>query len=103
MHLIDALADYEQLDRPTPDARERLRQDAFGERPRIEVFLAQLDGVDAGYALTFDTYSSFLARPTLYLEDLFVLPDFRRRGVARAIFRYLAGLAAQRGCGRMAV
>jgi GNAT superfamily N-acetyltransferase len=101
MLLIDALAAYEQLPGPTEDARARLRNDAFGAKPRLQVFLAELDDRPVGYALTFETYSSFLAQPTLYLEDLFVLPEYRRRGLGRALFRFLAGEARARGCGRM--
>ena len=101
LSLVDALADYEKLERPSSDARERLKRDALGPPPRIQVYIAEIGGVPAGYALTFDTYSSFLALPTLYLEDLFVLPDFRRQGVARELFRFLAGEAVRRGCGRM--
>ncbi len=101
LSLVDALADYEKLDRPTPGARERLVRDAFGPSPRIGVHLLELDGEPVGYTITFETYSSFLALPTLYLEDLFVLPGARRHGVGRAAFRYLAGEAVRRGCGRM--
>ena len=100
--LVDALADYEKLDRPTPEARRRLLNDAFGPAPnRIQVYVAEVEGRAVGYAITLETYSSFLALPTLYLEDLFVLPGARRHGVGRAVFRYLAGEAVRRGCGRM--
>ncbi len=99
--LVDALADYEKLDRPTPEARERLVRDAFGPSPRISVHLGELDGRPVGYSITLETYSSFLALPTLYLEDLFVLPEARRHGAGRAFFRFLAGEALRRGCGRM--
>ena len=100
--LVDALADYEKLARPTPEARGRLMHDAFGPGPRrIQVYMAEVEGRAAGYAITCETYSSFLALPTLYLEDLFVLPDARRHGIGRAMFRYLAGEAERRGCGRM--
>jgi GNAT superfamily N-acetyltransferase len=98
--LVDALADYEKLDRPTPAARERLAADGLGERPRFRAFLAELDGRPVAYAITFPTYSSFLALPTLYLEDLFVLPEARATAWA-AIFRELAAEAVRRGCGRM--
>jgi len=101
LRLVDALADYEKLDRPTAEARGRLVRDGFGPSPRFQAFLAELDGRAVGYAITFETYSSFLALPTLYLEDLFVLPDARRFGVGGAIFRLLAGEAVRRGCGRM--
>ena len=99
--LVDALADYEKLDRPTPQARRRLLEDAFGERPRISVFLGELGGRPVAYAIVLETYSSFLALPTLYLEDLFVVPQARRSGVGRAFFRALAAEALRRGCGRM--
>jgi GNAT superfamily N-acetyltransferase len=100
--LVDALADYEKLDRPTPEARGRLLHDAFGPAPnRIQVYIGEVDGRPVSYAITCETYSSFLALPTLYLEDLFVLPDERRHGVGRAFFRYLAAEAVRRGCGRM--
>jgi GNAT superfamily N-acetyltransferase len=99
--LVDALADYEKLDRPTPEARARLLADAFGERQRISVVLGEADGAAVAYAIVLETYSSFLALPTLYLEDLFVVPDARRGGIGRAFFRYLAGEAVRRGCGRM--
>ena len=101
--LVDALADYEKLDRTRPDARERLVLDAFGPPPnRIQVYLAEsAEGEALAYAITCETYSSFLARPTLYLEDLFVLPEARRMGIGRAYFRFLAAEALRRGCGRM--
>lgn len=101
LELVDGLADYEKLARPTAEARERLLGDAFGPRPRIQVYLAELYGAAAGYAITFESYSSFLALPTLFLEDLFVLPDARKHGVGRRMFRFLAGEAVRRGCGRM--
>ena len=101
LDLIDALADYEKLDRPTPEARERLLRDGFGERPFFQPYIAELDGRPVAYAMTFLTYSSFLALPTLYLEDLFVLPEARGRGAGKALFRFLAAEAVRHGCGRM--
>jgi GNAT superfamily N-acetyltransferase len=102
LDLVDALADYEKLARPTPEARGRLVNDAFGPGPhRIRVYVAELGGRAVGYAITCETYSSFLALPTLYLEDLFVLPEARRHGIGLAAFRYLAGEAVRGGYGRM--
>lgn len=100
--LINALADYEHLERPAPDAIERLRVDAFGARPRFEAALA-LDAANraVGYAIWFETYSSFLARPTLYLEDLFVREAARRSGAGGMLFDHVRALGEQRGCGRM--
>ena len=99
--LIRDLAEYERLDPPDAEAQARLLEDLFGPKPRIEAYLAEIDGEAVGYAIVLETYSSFLARPTLYLEDLFVRPDRRRRGAGRAMLRYLAAEAAARGCGRM--
>jgi GNAT superfamily N-acetyltransferase len=101
LSLIDALADYEKLPRPDAAARERLLQDIFGERQRIEVLLAELDGKPVGYAIIFETYSSFLALPSLYLEDIFVLADYRDRQVGYRLFLHCVAEAHRRGCGRM--
>lgn len=99
--LIEALADYEHLPPPDATARERLTRDALATPPRFWALLAELDGRVVGYAIYFETYSTFLAQPTLYLEDLFVLPDARTRGAGSALFRGCAAEAVARGCGRM--
>jgi GNAT superfamily N-acetyltransferase len=99
--LIEALADYEKLPRPEPEARERLIRDGFVDRPRYEALLAELHGQPVGYAFFFETYSSFLARPTLYLEDIFVIPEARGKGTGKALFEFCAFEAVRRGCGRM--
>jgi len=101
LELIDALADYEHLPRPDEAARERLARDAVAEPPRFRAFLAELGGTVVGYALYFETYSTFLARPTLYLEDLFVRPDARGTGAGAALFQACAREAVGRGCGRL--
>ena len=101
LSLIDALADYEKLERPDAAARERLLLDAFGEKPRTEVYLAELAGRVVGYAITLFTYSSFLALPTLYLEDLFVLESHRGHGAGYQLFTHCVEEAHRRGCGRM--
>lgn len=101
LKLVDALADYEHLERPLPEAKHRLVRDLFGERPRIEAFIAEYDGSAAGYAIVFETYSSFLALPTLYLEDLFVLPEVRGKRLGYALFMHVLQEAHARGCGRM--
>jgi GNAT superfamily N-acetyltransferase len=99
--LVDALADYEKLDRPTAEARQRLLRDGFSEPRRFQPYIAEVDGTKVAYAITFQTYSSFLALPTLYLEDLFVLPEAWRNGIGLAFFRFLAAEAVSQGCGRM--
>lgn len=101
LELIRGLADYEKLTPPDEAAQQRLVSDIFGERPRLDAFLAFVDGVPAGYALVLETYSSFLAMPTLYLEDIFVLPEFRGRKAGSALFRAMVSEAKHRGCGRM--
>ncbi|MBM3458694.1 MAG: GNAT family N-acetyltransferase [Armatimonadetes bacterium] len=99
--LVEALAEYEQLDPPDRAAQARLVADGFGDSPRFEPYLVDVEGHAVGYAIVFETYSSFLARPTLYLEDLFVLPTARGQGAGGALLRYLAAEAVRRGCGRM--
>jgi len=101
LSLIDALADYEKLERPDAAARQRLLLDAFGEKPRTEVYLAESEGRVVGYAITLFTYSSFLALPTLYLEDLFVLESHRGQGAGYRLFTHCVEEAHRRGCGRM--
>jgi GNAT superfamily N-acetyltransferase len=100
--LLRALADYERLDPPNDAAVERLRHDALGLPPRFEAALAvNSSGRAVGYATWFHTYSTFLARPTMYLEDLFVRDDFRESGAGSALFEHVRTLGADRGCGRM--
>ena len=100
--LINALADYEHLSRPDAAAVERLRRDAFSPQPKFEVALAVDDhGRAVGYATWFHTYSTFLAKPSMYLEDLFVLEGSRRSGAGSALFDHVRALGAERGCGRM--
>ncbi|MBI3591228.1 MAG: GNAT family N-acetyltransferase [Candidatus Melainabacteria bacterium] len=99
--LIDALADYEKLQRPDLKARERLRNDLFGALPKISAWLSELDGKAVAYAITLFTYSSFLALPNLYLEDIFVLPEYRSLGIGKELFKHCAKIALKEGCGRM--
>lgn len=99
--LIEALADYEKLRhecKATPDA---MREALFGAEPSCECVLAELDtGRIAGFALFHNTFSTFLAKPGLWLEDLFVYPDLRGLGIGKALIAYGAKLCAQRGYGR---
>lgn len=100
--LIRALADYERLAPPDAAAIERLRRDALGPQPRFEAALALNEsGGAVGYATWFHTYSTFLARPTMYLEDLFVREDARESGAGSALFEHVRTLGAHRECGRM--
>jgi GNAT superfamily N-acetyltransferase len=100
--LVVALAEFEGLPPPDEEAINRLMADAFGPRPRFEIFLAEAaDGQVVGYAFVFETYSTFLALPTLYLEDLFVLPRYRGRRIGYELFMHCVREAVRRGCGRM--
>jgi GNAT superfamily N-acetyltransferase len=99
--LIKGLADYERLSHAVVGTEELLREHLFGERPFVEVLLAELDGRVVGFALFFHNYSTFLTRPGIYLEDLFVLPEDRGRGHGKALLAALGRLAVERGCGRL--
>jgi GNAT superfamily N-acetyltransferase len=101
LSLIDALADYEKLKRPSPQARRRLIRDGFGKTKRFDAYLAFSGSKGVGYAIIFETYSSFLAMPTLYLEDIFVAPEYRSLGIGWKLFRTCLEEANRRGCGRM--
>ena len=101
LQLIRALADYERMSADVVATEARLRDTLFGLTPRAEAVIARVADEAVGFALWFHNYSTFLARPGLYLEDLFVLPEWRGRGVGSALLRHLARIAVERGCGRM--
>jgi GNAT superfamily N-acetyltransferase len=100
-HLIRELAIFEKLEDQVVLTDELLRTGLFGPRPYAEAVIAEEDSLPIGFALFFHTFSTFLARPGLYLEDLFVLADQRGRGVGRALLAHLAHIAVERGCGRL--
>jgi len=99
--LVIELAKYERLAAECHVTSERLLRDGFGRRRYFETLIATRKGRPVGFALYFFTYSTFAARPTLYLEDLFVPADQRRAGIGRALLEALARVAVRRGCGRM--
>src|SRR5713226_5977449 len=94
-------AEYERLADECRATADRIRRDGFGRHRRFESLICRRGDTAIGFALYFFTYSTFIARPTLYLEDLFVLPDARGRGAGRALLTALARIAVRRGCGRM--
>ncbi len=100
LDFIRRLAEYEKMADDVVADERGLRETLFGERPSAEVVIAEHEGRPAGFALFFHNYSTFLARPGLYLEDLFVVPELRGRGIGRALLVCLAWLALERGCGR---
>ena len=101
LRLIRGLAEYERLVHEVEATAARVRAHGFGRRRYFETLICRRGGRPVGFALYFFTYSTFLARPTLYLEDLFVLPDERGTGAGKALLRALARIAVRRGCGRL--
>jgi GNAT superfamily N-acetyltransferase len=101
LRFIRALADYEKLSHEAKATEEMLREHLFGSRPAAEVLIAALDGRPVGFALFFQTYSTFVGKPGIWLEDLFVLPEDRGSGVGKALLLEVAKIAHQRNCGRL--
>ena len=99
--LIRGLARFEKLEDEVTMTENLLAKGLFGDRPFAETLLAEEGGAAVGFALFFHNFSTFLARPGLYLEDLFVVPEGRGHGVGRALLVALARLAVDRGCGRL--
>jgi len=99
--LFAELAEYEQLSEMLRASEEKLSEALFGERPLAEALIAEREGQAAGYALFFQTFSSFLASPGIWLEDLFVRPPHRRFGVGRALLAAVAARARERGGERL--
>ncbi len=100
LRLIRELAEYEKLADMAVGTEARMRESLFGARPAAEALVAERGGRTVGFALYFTTFSTFLCKPGLYLEDLFVEPEHRGSGIGRALLRRLAALAVERGCGR---
>ncbi len=99
--LIRGLARYEKLEHEVVMTEEKLTDALFGERRYAETLIAEVDGEPAGFALFFHNFSTFLAQPGIYLEDLFVVPEQRGHGVGKALLERLAQTAVDRGCGRL--
>ncbi len=100
LDFIRRLAAYEHMEDQVTATEELLREGIF-EKKKAEVLFALEDGRPVGFALFFHNFSTFLGRAGLYLEDLFVLPEYRGRGYGKALLRRLAAIAAERGCGRL--
>ena len=99
--LIHALARFEKLEHSVSGTARALGEHLFGARPAAEAVLAEEDGVAVGFALFFPTYSTFLTRPGIWLEDLFVRESYRRRGIGRALLAEVKRIAEARGAGRL--
>ncbi len=100
LEMIRELAAYEQLLHEVTATGEDIHRTLFAQDRRAEPLLAEVNGKPAGFAIFFHNYSTFLGKNGLYLEDVYVRPEFRHRGVGKAIMRYLAGIARDRDCGR---
>ena len=100
LRLIEGLARYEKLEHMAVGTVPMLEASLFGPRPACEALVAERSGRAVGFALFFTTFSTFLCKPGLYLEDVFVEPEHRGAGIGKALLRRLAALALERGCGR---
>ena len=98
--LIRELAVYEKLENEAKATAADLRRDLFGERVYAEALIAEMGDQAVGFALFFSNYSTFKGRPGLYLEDLFVKPDYRGQGLGTRLLARIARLAVERGCGQ---
>jgi GNAT superfamily N-acetyltransferase len=101
LFLVDKLAEYEKLTPPNEAARQRLKADGISENPKYEAYLGILAGQAVGYLIYFYNYSSFLALPTLYIEDIFILQEYRRKGIGQKMFDFCIQKARESGCGRV--
>ena len=99
--LIQALAEYEKLSHQVTGTVEDLREHLFGDRQYVEAIVVEIEDKVVGFALFLPNYSTFLTKPGIYLEDLFVLPEYRRRGIGKGMLSYLGKLALARNAGRL--
>lgn len=99
--LVKALSDYEKLSHVVTGNAELLREHLFGAKKYAEVILAEVDAQPVGFALFFHNYSTFLTKPGIYLEDIFVLPEYRGQGIGKALLTFVGKIAVERNCGRL--
>jgi len=101
VYLIEKLAEYEKLKPPNEQAKIRLRNDGLSSNPKFEAYLGKIDGKYVGYIIFYMAYSSFLALPALFLEDIFVFEEYRKKGVGQKMLDFCAKLAKEKKCGRI--
>lgn len=101
LNLIEQLAAYEKQKPPDEKAKQRLKEDCLSKNPKFEAYLARNNNQYIGYMIFLMTYSSYLALPTLFLEDIFILKKYRRQGIGQKMFQFCVKEANKRSCGRM--
>lgn len=101
LFFIKELAKYEKLEHEVVATIRAIEETLFGDKQYAEVIIANYNGEDVGFSLFFHNYSTFLGQPGIYLEDLFVLPDYRGKGIGKALLKNLAKIAVERNCGRL--
>lgn len=101
LEFVKGIAKFENLSHLVTATEETLVEAMFGKRPYAEVFFAELDGVPAGFTVFFHNFSTFVGKPGLYIEDIFVKPEFRGKGIGKAMFLHCVKLAKERNCGRL--
>ena len=99
--LIQGLAEYEKLSHAVIGNAEALKDHLFGSPKYVDAIIAEIDGQAVGFAIFFHNYSTFLTKPGIYLEDIFVLPEYRRQGIGKALLTKVAQIAVERDCGRL--
>lgn len=101
LEFVKGIAEFENLSHLVTATEESLMESMFGKIPYAEVFFAELDGVPAGFTVFFHNFSTFVGKQGLYIEDIFVKPEFRGKGIGKAMFLHCVRLAKERNCGRM--
>ncbi|AKB37227.1 Diamine acetyltransferase [Methanosarcina siciliae C2J] len=101
LEFVKGIAEFEKLSHLVRATEENLKESMFGEKAYAEVFFAELDGVPAGFTVFFHNFSTFVGRQGLYIEDIFVKPEFRGKGIGKAMFLHCVKLAKERNCERM--
>jgi GNAT superfamily N-acetyltransferase len=99
--LIQGLAEYEKLSHAVTGNAEALKAHLFGSPKYVDAIIAEIDGQAVGFAIFFHNYSTFLTKPGIYLEDIFVSPEYRRQGIGKALLTKVAQIAVERDCGRL--
>ena len=101
LDLVEKLAHYEKLSPPTDDEKVRLRKDGLGEAPKYFAYLGKINDKYVAYVIYYFNYSSFVAKPLMYIEDIYVLDDYRKQGIGTKMLQFCVQQAMKKGCGRI--